>query len=424
MEPEEDKSRGPCLFDVADRLQFRAWLQENHAAAEECWVAVKRGRPEGEGTFWYIDAVEEALCFGWIDSTQAVIGGVRAQRFSPRRKGGVWSELNKERVRRLEKLGLMTDAGRRVLPAMGPRSFRIDPELEAALKKHRLWTRFQSFPPLYRRVRAFNLANIKAVDPASYEKALEHFLAETRKGNMYGQWDDYGRLSDYRTAEPCLYTVSITPDMAELTLDDFCQDEIYVLDTETTGLKGAPDDVVVDIGITRVSLSKGTVKDVYSSVVGYDVEEWNDYRRNAWIFENTDLTLDMVAEAPPLPYVIDDVRRILRGKWVTSYNIEYDMNKFLYLEPWFLRGTFRQCEDIMKAATPVCKLPSEYYGRQYRYPKLDVAYSMIVDGDPAGINGVQDHRALSDARMASYVMIAMWRNHDYRPRCIQLRLRF
>ena len=79
--------------------------------------------------------------------------------------------------------------------------------------------------------------------------------------------------------------------MAELTLDDFCQDEIYVLDTETTGLRGAPDDVVVDIGITKVSLSKGTVKDVYSSVVGYDVEEWNDYRRNAWIFENTDLTL-------------------------------------------------------------------------------------------------------------------------------------
>ncbi len=204
--------------------------------------------------------------------------------------------------------------------------------------------------------------------------------------------------------------------MPELSLDDYYSDEIYVLDTETTGLRGAPDDVVVDIGITRVSLSKGTVQDVYSSVVGYDVEEWNDYRRNAWIFENTDMSLDMVAEAPPLPYVIDDVRRILRGKWVTSYNIPYDMDKFLYMEPWSLRGTFKVCTDIMLAATQVCKLPSEYYGRQYRYPKLDHAYEIILKGeDPAGINGVQDHRALSDARMASYVMIEMWKNHDYRP---------
>ena len=203
--------------------------------------------------------------------------------------------------------------------------------------------------------------------------------------------------------------------MPALTLDDYHHDEIFVVDTETTGLKGAPDDVIVDIGITRVSLSKGTVSDVYSSVVGYDVEEWDESRRKAWIFENTDLSLNMVAEAPPLPYVMDDVRRILRGKWVTSYNIQYDMDKFLYREPWSLRGTFNVCTDIMLAATQVCKLPSEYYGRQYRYPKLDHAYGTIVDGDPAGIGGKQDHRALSDARMASYVMIEMWRTRQYSP---------
>ena len=175
----------------------------------------------------------------------------------------------------------------------------------------------------------------------------------------------------------------------------------------------------MDIGITKVSLSKGTVTDVYSSVVGYDVDEWNDYRRNAWIFENTDLTLDMVAEATPLPDVIRKVEKILDRQCVTAYNIDYDMGKFLYMEPWSLKNKFYECEDIMEAATKVCKLPSEYYGRQYRYPKLDVAYSMIVEGDPAGINGVQDHRALSDARMASYLMIAMWKRQEYRPRPIQ-----
>ena len=79
-------------------------------------------------------------------------------------------------------------------------------------------------------------------------------------------------------------------------LDEIPPDEIYVLDTETTGLSGAPKDLVVDVGICRVSLRRGTVEDVYSSVLGYDVDSWDDYHRNAWIFENTDMTLEMVAE--------------------------------------------------------------------------------------------------------------------------------
>ncbi len=196
------------------------------------------------------------------------------------------------------------------------------------------------------------------------------------------------------------------------TLDDFCED-IYVIDTETTGLKGAPEDVVVDVGITRVDLSDGTVEDIYSSVLGYDVDQWDDYRRNAWIFENTDMTLEMVAEAPNAMDVIDRVRRILKGKRVTAYNIGYDMDKFLYLEPWNMRGLFTPCADIMLAATQVCKLPSQYYGRSYRYPKLNYAYKTIVEGDPAGICGVQDHRALSDARMASYLLLQMRADGTY-----------
>ena len=138
--------------------------------------------------------------------------------------------------------------------------------------------------------------------------------------------------------------------MAFMTLDDIPPDEIYVLDTETTGLYGAPKDLVVDVGITRVSLRKGTVEDAYSSVLGYDVDEWDNYHRNAWIFQNTDMTLDMVAEAPPAMKVIEDVRHLLRNKHVTSYNVAYDMDKFLYQEPWSLRGTFKPCFDIMIVA--------------------------------------------------------------------------
>jgi len=189
---------------------------------------------------------------------------------------------------------------------------------------------------------------------------------------------------------------------------------VYVLDTETTGLKLAPTDVVVDIGICEVNLHRGTVKDVYSEVVGYDVDSWNEYRRKAWIFDNSDITLDMVRNGKPLEKVCREVLDIVGGKNVTAYNTDYDLRGFLYREPWDLKGEFIECTDIMKAATDVCKIKSEFYNA-YRYPKLDYAYAKILKGeDPAGIHGKQEHRALSDARMASHLMISMHRSRDYR----------
>ena len=182
------------ILDVANRQAFRAWLAEHHATEPECWVAVRRGKPGDDGTFWYLDAVEEALCFGWVDSVYKVVDGVALQRFSPRKPKSPWTELNKERVRRLEQLGLMTDAGRAVLPAMGPRSFRIDPDVAAALKAARCWSKFKSFPPLYQRVRAYNVAFYKDRDPAAYERALANLIAHTKSGEMFGDWNDYGRL--------------------------------------------------------------------------------------------------------------------------------------------------------------------------------------------------------------------------------------
>lgn len=209
-------------------------------------------------------------------------------------------------------------------------------------------------------------------------------------------------------------TTSTGPEAMKIE-DYFKTSEVYVIDTETTGLDGGPRDLVVDIGACSVDLSNGTVKDVYSSVVGYDVTEWEDRRSKAWIFENSDLSLDKVAAARSFFKVREDVADLLRGKAVTSYNIPFDMDKFLYRAPWNLRGVFDVCTDIMKAAANVCKLPSELYGRDYRFPKLDYAYKTITSGDPAGINGKQDHRALSDARMASYVMIEMYRTGNYVP---------
>jgi uncharacterized protein YdeI (YjbR/CyaY-like superfamily) len=96
-----------------DRSEWRAWLAEHHADARGCWVILPKRGHDGVG---YAEAVEEALCFGWIDGrTQPFDEGHTRQHFAPRKKGGTWARSNKERVERLEAAGLMTDAGRAVI---------------------------------------------------------------------------------------------------------------------------------------------------------------------------------------------------------------------------------------------------------------------------------------------------------------------
>lgn len=92
------------LLEAKSRLKLRAWLIRNYRTETECWVVVKRGRPKDDGTFWYIDAVEEAMCFGWIDSTtKRMEDGRTVQKLCPRKTKSNWSELNKERCRRMER---------------------------------------------------------------------------------------------------------------------------------------------------------------------------------------------------------------------------------------------------------------------------------------------------------------------------------
>ena len=104
------------LLQFAEREELRRWLEQNHSTGRCCWVVMYRAkRPEWDAIA-YLDVVEEALCFGWIDSTlKRLPDGRLAQRLSPRRKGSHWTELNKQRCADLERRGLMTDAGRREL---------------------------------------------------------------------------------------------------------------------------------------------------------------------------------------------------------------------------------------------------------------------------------------------------------------------
>ena len=185
------------ILDINNRQDFREWLLNNANKEKECFVIVNRSKPVNESILYYLDAVEEALCFGWIDSTQKVIDEKRYQRFSPRSKRSPWTELNKERCRRLIKLGLMKESGYKVLPPLGPRSYKLDKDIEKALKKERCYKMFKSFPPLYQRVRGYNVSFYKNRDYKIYKASLRHLIEETKKGHMFGEWNDYGRLLDY-----------------------------------------------------------------------------------------------------------------------------------------------------------------------------------------------------------------------------------
>jgi uncharacterized protein YdeI (YjbR/CyaY-like superfamily) len=109
----DDKPR----IQPASRAEWRAWLEANHRSATGVWL-VSWKRRTGRPTVSYEEAVEEALCFGWIDAVVNRVDEDRtAQWFAPRRPVSTWARTNKERVARLEAAGLMTEAGRAAVEA-------------------------------------------------------------------------------------------------------------------------------------------------------------------------------------------------------------------------------------------------------------------------------------------------------------------
>ena len=103
------------LLHYRNRAELRQWLKENHNKEKCCWVVTFRSKcPPECPAIPYIEVVEEALCFGWIDSTlKRLPDGRLAQRLSPRRAKSHWTQLNMDRCMDLEDRGMMTEAGRR-----------------------------------------------------------------------------------------------------------------------------------------------------------------------------------------------------------------------------------------------------------------------------------------------------------------------
>lgn len=96
---------------MGNRRDWRVWLEKNHSAKAEVWLIFYKTHT-GRTSISYDAAVEEALCFGWIDSIIRRIDGERfARKFTPRRTNSKWSKLNKQRAERMIKEGRMTEAG-------------------------------------------------------------------------------------------------------------------------------------------------------------------------------------------------------------------------------------------------------------------------------------------------------------------------
>ena len=182
--------------------------------------------------------------------------------------------------------------------------------------------------------------------------------------------------------------------------------KFILIDTETTGLCGYPDDLVLDIGSVVVDLKKRTVEPFFYSVLGYDVGSWPKRLKDSWIFTHSDLTVQEIEDAPYWSGVVQDFVSKLHDSQlpITSYNEAYDFTKFLDNEPWFLRD-YPRLPCVMLAATDFMEIPSPYGG--YKWPKLEEAYHALCPGDPAGISSGQDHRALSDAVAAGHIAIEL-----------------
>jgi uncharacterized protein YdeI (YjbR/CyaY-like superfamily) len=169
--------------EPANRGEWRAWLERHHTSKTEIWlVSPRKNKP-----FTYLESVLEALCFGWIDGIGKVLDTERsAQRFTPRRPRGNWTELNKERVRQLIADGLMTPAGLAVAPDLTIIDLVIAPDVEAALQaQDRAWENFVAFPELYKRIRIGYVEEMRK-QPAEFDKRLANLAKQSALNKMFG----------------------------------------------------------------------------------------------------------------------------------------------------------------------------------------------------------------------------------------------
>ena len=184
------------VFYTSDRAEWRQYLAERFETAEELWFVLPM-KAAGEPALSYNDAVEEALCFGWIDGVVKHIDPLhRAQRFTPRRAGSAYSQPNIERLRWLDARGMVHPKVRPGILPILEASFVYPADIIDALERDRtVWEHYRGFSEPYRRIR---VAYVEAARkrPEEFRKRLRSFIEKTRRNQRimgYGGIEKYYR---------------------------------------------------------------------------------------------------------------------------------------------------------------------------------------------------------------------------------------
>ncbi len=181
------------VFRTAERAEWRRYLEEHFDSSEEIWFVFPT-KDSGEEGLSYNDAVEEALCFGWIDGRAGTLDGTHhVRRFTPRRKGSPYSRPNVERLIRMEREGKIHPSVREsVLPVIRESFVYPQDILDALQEDGTVWENYESFPEPYRRIR---VAYIDAARkrPEEFRKRLESFIEKTRRGKMISGYGGIGK---------------------------------------------------------------------------------------------------------------------------------------------------------------------------------------------------------------------------------------
>jgi uncharacterized protein YdeI (YjbR/CyaY-like superfamily) len=178
---------------VQDRKEWRAWLKDNFQKEKEIWLVYPH-KASGKQRISYNDAVEEALCFGWIDSiAKSFDAHSSAQRFSPRKLNSNWSQPNRERLRWLMKEGKIHASVRESVAKVLKEKFVFPADIINEIRKHPLaWKHYQKFSPGYKRIRV-TFINGARERPDEFKKRLHNFIKLTEQNKQIG----YGGIEKY-----------------------------------------------------------------------------------------------------------------------------------------------------------------------------------------------------------------------------------
>lgn len=171
---------------VHKREDWREWLQQHAQTESEIWLVYYRVETD-QPRIAYNDAVEEALCFGWIDSTVKTLDEERTvQRFSPRKPKSGYSQTNKERLRRLKAQGKLMPEVEASLGDILDEPFAIPEDILEALQANpQAWHNFQRYAAPYQRIRIAYIDHARH-RPGEFEKRLNHFLKLTEQDKQFG----------------------------------------------------------------------------------------------------------------------------------------------------------------------------------------------------------------------------------------------